>query len=107
MALQLSLQHSSHLQRGTLNVCLKRNMLALCQGIIEKNKTTHWAQITSETLYLPESHWLRGNSKVLWQVEPELIPVILLDVEVIADSRSSIILADCSKHACSLSRRPS
>lgn len=54
-------------------------------------------QITLETLYPNEPSALRGNSKVLLeQVEPERLPVTTVDMELIADSCSSIIVAVCS-----------
>lgn len=37
---------------------------------------------------------------LLKQVEPERLPITMVDMEVIVDSCSSIILAVCSKCAC-------
>lgn len=75
------------------NVHFKRTMLVWYQDITEKEKKDH-SQSTNhlrDPLSLSEPHWPRGNGKVLWkQVELELVPVIILAVEVSADSRSSL-----------------
>lgn len=74
------------------------------QTLVKRKKKRQHTQHKSPqrpfiSLWAPLAEW--GNSKVLWkQVELKLVPVIMLDVEVIADSRSSIILAVCNKCAC-------